>query len=165
MTRGRDKMNKIFKVASILAILSMLASFFGCISKPKYTAKDIEVLSISCGHMDLSKSYSFSISLKDGKWIFYGDCVAVDGKTKIKIQAPIESEDAEKLLNEAEKSGFITCVQKYKKPLFKPEVADETVYSSLITFYDGNTVSAPILGSREIENSFYSLAEKYGTKL
>lgn len=164
MTHGRDKMNRIFKVASILAIISMLASFFGCKSKPKYTAKDIEALSISCGHMDLSKNYSFSISLKDGKWLLYADCVALDGETKIKTQTPIESEDAEKLLDEAEKSGFITCVQKYKKPLFKPEVADETVYSSLITFYDGNTISAPILGSREIENSFYSLAEKYGTK-
>lgn len=145
-----------------MAIAVTLASLFGCKSKPEYTVEDIELLSISCGQMDLTKSYSFGISLKDGSWILYADCFAEDGETKIKLETPIKNEEAQKLLDEAEKSGFIASLQEYKKPIFKPRVDDEENYSSSVTLFDGNTISAPILASREIESGFYALAEKYG---
>lgn len=154
-------MNKAFKAVTVLAIVSMLAGLLGCKSRNEYTVADIESLSISCGHMDLRKSYSFGISLKDGAWILYADCFASDGETQIKIETPVKTEEAEKLLSETEKSGFIASLQKYKKPLFKPDTADETVYSSRITFSDGNEISAQILASQNIENIFYALAEKY----
>lgn len=147
-----------------MAITAMLASMFGCKSKPQYTVADIESLSISCGHMDLRKSYSFGISQRGGSWILYVDCFAADGEAQIKLETPIKNADAENLISEAEKSGFITSLQEYKKPLFKFRVADETVYSSLITFSDGNTMSAPILASRDVEKSFYAFVEKYGKK-
>lgn len=144
-----------------MAIISMLAGFFGCKSGNEYAVADIESLSISCGHMDLRKSYSFGISLKDGAWILYADCFASDGETQIKLETPVKSEEAEKLLSEAEKSGFIASLQKYKKPVFKPEIADETVYSSRIALSDGNEISVPIPAGRDIENIFYALAEEY----
>lgn len=146
---------------TVLAIVSVLAGLFGCKGKPEYTVADIESLSISCGHMDLRKSYSFGASQKDGDWILYAECFAADGETQIKLETPIKSEEAEKLLSEAEKSGFIASVQKYKSSVFKPRVADETVYSSRITLSDGNEISAPIPASRELENIFYALAEEY----
>lgn len=146
-------------------LAATLAGLFGCKSKPEYTADDIETLSISCGHMDLSQGYSFGISLKDGSWIFYADCFAADGETPIKLEAPLKKEDAEKLLAEVEKSNFIASLQGYKKPALKPRVADETVYSSLISFSDGNKLSAPILASRDVENSFYALAMEYAADL
>lgn len=145
-----------------MVIAVTLASLFGCKSKPEYTVEDIELLSISCGQMDLSKCYSFCISLKDGSWILYADCFAVDGETQIKLETPIKNEEAQKLLDEAEKSGFIASLQEYKKPIFKPRVDDEESYSSSVTLFDGNTISAPILVSREIASGFYALAEKYG---
>lgn len=146
-------------------IAATLAGLFGCKSKPEYIADDIETLSISCGHMDLSQSYSFGISLKEGSWILYADCFATDGETPIKLETTLKNEDAEKLLAEVEKSDFIATLQGYKKPVLKPKIADETVYSSLISFSDGNKLSAPILASRDIENSFYALAEEYAADL
>lgn len=146
-------------------IAATLVGLFGCKSKPEYTADDIEVLSISCGHMDLSQSYSFGISLKDGGWILYADCFAADGETPIKLETPLRKEDADKLLAEVEKSGFIASMQGYKKPVLKTKVVDETVYSSRIGFSDGNKLSAPILASRDVENSFYALAMEYAVDL
>lgn len=140
----------------------MLASLFGCKGTKEYTAKDIEAISISCGEMDLRSSYSFALSLKEDTWILYADCFSIDGETEINLKTPIENEEAENLLALAEKSGFISSLRKYRKPLFKPSTADEAVYSSSITLSDGNTFSAPILSSRDVETNFYALAEKYG---
>lgn len=112
--------------------------------------------------MDLTKCYSFGISRKDGSWILYAECFSLDGETEIKLETPIQTEEAENLLKKAEDSGFISSIEKYRKPILKANVSDEEMYSSLVTFSDGSTVSAPILASRDIENSFYSLAEKYG---
>lgn len=145
-----------------MAITAVIASFFGCTGESEYTTDDIETLSISCGQMDLTKCYSFGISRKDGSWILYAECFSLDGETEIKLETPIQTEEAENLLKKAEDSGFISSIEKYRKPILKANVSDEEMYSSLVTFSDGSTVSAPILASRDIENSFYSLAEKYG---
>lgn len=112
--------------------------------------------------MDLTKCYSFGISRKDGSWILYAECFSLDGETEIKLETSIQTEEAENLLKKAEDSEFISSIEKYRKPILKANVSDEEMYSSLVTFSDGSTVSAPILASRDIENSFYSLAEKYG---
>lgn len=154
--------NKICKAMTVLAIAIAFTSLFGCKNKPEYTTDDIESLSISCGQMDLSKSYSFGIYLKDDNWIFYADCFATDGDVQIKLETPIKNEEAQNLLAEAEKSGFIASLQEYKKPIFKTKVADEPIYSSAVTLSDGNTISAPILAGGNVENGFYTLAEKYG---
>lgn len=145
-----------------MAIAAAMACLFGCKSESEYTADDIKSLSISCGQMDLSKSYSFGISQNDDTWILYADCFALDGETRINLNVPIKTDEAKNLLSKAEESGFITSIHRYKKPLLKANIADEEMYSSLATFSDGNSISAPILASREIEIGFYSLAEKYG---
>lgn len=147
-----------------LALVGTFFTFFGCKSEKTHTASDVVSLSISSGDMDLRNSYSFGISLKDDVWIFYADCFAADGETPIKLETPIENDDAENLLADAEKSGFITSPKKYKKSIFGKSVADETIYSSLVTFSDGEKVSIPTLLSRDIETDFYALAEKYSKK-
>lgn len=144
-----------------MIIAATLTGLFGCKSESAYTVSDIKSLSISCGQMDLRQCYSFCIYQKDGGWILYADCFAADGEAQIKLETPIKDEDAQTLLAEAEESDFITSLLKYKKPLFKAKVADETDYSSQITFSDGKTISAPILASREIETRFYALAQDY----
>lgn len=144
-----------------MIIAATLTGLFGCKSESEYTVSDIKLLSISCGQMDLRQCYSFGISQKDGGWILYAECFAADVETQIKLETPISNEDAQTLLAEAEKSDFITLMLEYKKPLFKAKVADETDYSSQITFSDGKTISAPILVSREIETRFYALAQYY----
>lgn len=145
-----------------MAILGTLLSFFGCKKKSDYTLDDVVSLSVSCGEMDLTKCYSFAITLKDGSWIFYADCYSLDGETGIKLETPIKNEEAKSLLAEAAVSEFIASPKKFKKSVFSPRLPDETVYSSQITFSDGSEITTSTLLSRDIQNGFYALAEKYG---
>lgn len=152
-------MKKIKKVVIVMALLSFL---FGCNKTTEYSIDDIRSVSISCGHMDNSFSYSFYLREKDDKWL-------LDAQFCIDSQSPqieyenhhIEKEDVDELLNIIKEQEIIEKVQKYKEKKSNIIISDETIYCTSIQFKDGEMIMAKKQISQDLTNYFYSLAEKY----
>ena len=51
--------------------------------------------------------------------------------------------------------------RRYKKPMCKVQVLDETTYYSSVLFADGAQMAAGTCVSGDLESCFYRLAEKY----
>ena len=131
-----------------------------------HNVSEVILVSMSCGCMDYSFHYSFTLYCEQGKWLFDADCYTHDktdptefcGKT-------VSNEDVETLRGILEKHGTVGYVEKYKPPkkLKLPfHVLDETTYSFCLGFSDGNRICSEIAGEaqNELNDFFYRLAER-----
>lgn len=168
-------MRKILGVVTALSFLSVLCGLFGCGSAPKYSAEDITAISITCGHMDYSYSYSFYLRsedlltdglLTDGKnWLLDAD-FAVDSKSPHTEyeRCSVAAEDVRELLNIVREQELIEKLRRWKEPKLKLSVSDETTFYSSILFADGTQLGAPISLSNDVTEYFYRIAKKYADR-
>lgn len=145
-----------------MALLSALGGLFGCSKTPTYTAEDIRSVSVSCGHMDYSHSYSFYLRKADGGWLLDADYAADTEQPHTQYEAClVTEEDAKELLAVVQEQDMIGKLRRYKKPKIKVQVLDETTYYILLGFADGESLGAATRISQDLEACFYRLAEKY----
>lgn len=129
-----------------------------------HEVSDLTVISMSCGHMDYSCSYSFALTLNEGKWFFDAECFTHQFKTETAFSGrEVKSADIERLYDILERNGSIAYAETYRKPEKQPfEVMDGTMYGFCLAFSDGSRYIADSAGTarRELEDFFYRLAEK-----
>ena len=155
-------MRKIGRVVAVMALLSALCTLFGCSKVPEYTSEDIRSVSVSCGHMDYSHSYSFYLRKADGGWLLDADYATDTEQPHTEFEAcSVTEEDAKELLSIVQEQDVIGKLRRYKKPKIKVQVADETTYYTSVLFTDGEQLGAATYISDELVNGFCRLTEKY----
>ena len=155
-------MRKIEKAVVAVALLSVLCGLLGCGKAPNYTVEDIRSVSISCGHMDYSHSYAFSLRKAESGWLLDADYAADTEHPHTEYEAcPVAEEDVRELLHIVREQEVIEKLRQYKKPMCKVQVLDETTYYSSVLFADGAQMAAGTCVSGDLESCFYRLAEKY----
>lgn len=150
------------KILSVTAILSVICCIFGCGKIPEYTVDDIRSVSISCGHMDYSHSYSFYIRKAENEWLFDADFALNTEESRVEFEnCPVTNEDVKELLDIVRDREVIKKLYRSKKAKAKIKIADETNYYTSVLFSDGEQLGAPTRISQDIESYFYRLGEKY----
>lgn len=145
-----------------MALLSVLCSLFGCGKAPAYTADDIRSVSISCGHMDYSHSYSFYLRKDESGWLLDAEFATDTENPRVEYEeCPVEEEDVKELLDIVVEQDLIERLWRCKKSKVKVQILDETTYYSSIGFTDGESLGAAILISKDMEARLYRLAGKY----
>ncbi len=148
-----------------MATLSLLFGLCGCEStqtSAKHEVSEVTSVSISCGCMDRSYSYSFCVRAETDIWYFDASCFinGFESETELKNRV-IDGEDIEQLLDMLKQNNSIGYAENYRKPgKFSHSVADETSYSFCLVFSDGTKL---VTDDRQdgLEDLFYRLAEKY----
>lgn len=155
-------MRKIGKAVTVLALMSFLCGLFGCGKAPEYTADDIKSVSMSCGHMDFSHSYSFYLRKEGSAWLLDAEFASDTESLRTEYaECTVAQADAKELLDIIESQQLIEKLRRYRKPKSKIQVMDETTYYTSILFANGESLGAATLASQELEACFYRLAEKY----
>ena len=155
-------MRKAAKALSAAAILSVICCIFGCVKIPEYTADDICSVSISCGHMDYSHSYSFYIRKAENEWLFDADFALNTEDSRVEFEnCSVKNEDVKELLDIVLDRETIKKLYRSKKTRTKFQISDETNYYTSVLFSDGEQAGAPILINQDMESYFYRLGEKY----
>ena len=155
-------MRTIGRAVAVMALLSALGCLFGCSKAPTYTAEDIRSVSVSCGHMDYSHSYSFYLRKSETGWLLDADYAVDTEQLRTEYEArPVTEEDAQELLTVVQEQDVIGKLRRYRKPKIKVQVADETTYYTSILFADGEQLAAATHISDDLVTCFYRLAEKY----
>ena len=145
-----------------MALFSALCGLFGCSKAPEYTIEDIRSVSVSCGHMDYSHSYSFYLRKAETGWLLDADYAVDTEQPRTEYEAcSVAEDDAKELLAVVQEQDVIGRLWHWKKPKIKVQVADETTYYTSVLFADGEQVAAPTHISDELVTGFYRLAEKY----
>ena len=155
-------MRKIGRAAAVTALLSVLCGLFGCAKAPAYTLEDIRSVSVTCGHMDYSHSYSFYLRKAETGWLLDADYAVDTEQPRTTFEAcPVTEADAEALLNVVSEQDVIGKLQRCKKPWLDVQVADETTYYTSLLFADGEQLGASAHISDGLVTGFYRLAEQY----
>lgn len=150
------------RAAVIIAALSLPAVLSGCKKAYKYTADDIQSVSVSCSSMDYSYSYSFLLSRVKNDWLLSADFASDPAGAHIIFEdCVIKSGEADKVLDIISSQKLISAIQKYKESQSKWFALDETTYSAYIRFSEGRSISAPIDAGEDLKAYFYCLGEKY----
>ena len=131
--------NKKFgKVVMMMALLPLLASLPGCNKPPEHTVEDIRSVSVSCGHMDYSHSYSFYLRKTENGWLLDAEFATDTEHPRVGYEeCPVTEGDVKKLLTIVQEQNLTEQLRRYKKPIIKVQVLDETTYYSSISFTDG----------------------------
>ena len=154
--------NKKFGKVVMMALLPLLASLPGCNKPPEHTVEDIRSVSVSCGHMDYSHSYSFYLRKTENGWLLDAEFATDTEHPRVGYEeCPVTEGDVKKLLTIVQEQNLTEQLRRYKKPIIKVQVLDETTYYSSISFTDGEILGAPIQAGNDITDCFYRLAEKY----
>lgn len=142
--------------------MSKLAEWFGCCQKNRQTVKNIKSLSITCGSMNYSYTYSFSLFKSENNWVISAKCFADRESSEIEFEnCRVTKREADELLNIISEKNLIWTIKHYKKPKFKYYAIDESTYYTSISFVDGKSIGAEIYAGKNLENFFYYLANKY----
>ena len=156
----------IRKVVLLLVIVTAFAGLFGCSGKPEPPAKDLSVVSTSCGHMSRTESYSFSAIKKNDVWFFSTRCYADREKFYVELEdCPMTDEEVGELLRIVAEENLIHTVHSFRKPLlariFPPR--DAAMDSTLLRLADGTEYDGEVSIGSDLTAFFYRLAEQYGT--
>lgn len=155
-------MRKIGKAVAAVALAFFLSGLFGCSKAPEYTVEDIRSVSISCGHMDNSRSYSFYLRKIEGCWMLDAEFAADTEHPRVAYEAcPVTEEDAGALLDIVREQEVLETLRRWTKPKIRLRVSDETVYHTSVLLADGKQLTAATRISADLEACFYRLAEKY----
>ena len=134
-------------------------------SEKKHNVSDVVSISMSCGCMDYSYHYSFTLYFENGEWRFSADCFTHDRTEPTEFSdRSVKNDDVKTALDILEKNGVAEYVEKYKPPKKLPfHVLDETTYSFCLGFSDGKRICAEKAGEaqNELNDFFYRLAESY----
>lgn len=145
-----------------MALLSILCGLLGCRKEPEYTVDDIQSISVSCGHMDYSHSYSFYLRKVKNSWILDAEFAVDTEQPRTEYEeCPVLEKDVKKLLSVVQEQQVIDKLHHYKKPSIKVQVADETTYYTYILFASGEQLAAATHISDDLVTCFYHIAEKY----
>lgn len=156
-------MRKIGRAVTLTALLSVFGCLFGCGKAPEYPIEDILAVSVSCGHMDYSLSYSFYLRKAENGWLLDADYAAdTEQPRRVFEECSVADEDAKELLTVVRKQDVTAKLRRYKKPRIKVQVADETAYYTSVLFTDGTQLGAAAHVSDGLVTAFYRLAEKQG---
>ena len=146
-----------------MGLLAIFAWLFGCNKTPKpaqHELSEISGVSLSCGHMDRSYSYSFWLHLEEDTWLFDAECFTHDFEEETVFEGrEVSSEDMDALFEILERNDRIAYAENYQKPsdsIF--EVMDETTYGFCLTFSDGSQY-VTYDAQDELRQFFYRLAE------
>lgn len=122
-----------------------------------FSASDLTAISISCGHVDRTCAYSFTITREADGW--YLDAELFERSIR---KRPIDPESVDEIMAIIEDRGIVQEANKQKrakKRLFHMHIPDESVYSLALTFSDGEIKS---ISERqgELEEIFCRLVEE-----
>lgn len=144
-----------------MLLLSATFGMFGCSKASQQTISDIQAISVSCGHMDNSLSYSFFLQKNDDGWYLSANYAISSESPHIEYDDHLVSdEDAKDLLSIIDEQDIIKKLKHYKKPLLSAYASDETIYYSTIRFSNGELIEARTDIGTEAISYFYQLAEK-----
>ena len=132
------------------------------IREPEYPVDNIRSVSVSCGHMDFSCSYSFCLRKGENGWLLDAEFAPDTVQTRVEYEGcPVAEQDVQELLDIVREQRVTEKLRRYKKPKLKVFVLDETAYYTAILSADGARLGAAIFIGTEAEACFYRLAEKY----
>lgn len=156
---------KIRKAVCFIGMVSLLCGLFGCRRAPKppqHTLSELTGISLSCGHMDLSCSYTFFAHKAQDGWLLDADCFTHDYTAKTVLEGcMLTDEDATALLEILQQRDKIAYAENYKANNKHPfSVADETTYRFCLTFADEKQYATDDRQA-DLEEYFYRLAQKY----
>lgn len=155
-------MSRSGKAVMAVVVLSVFCGLFGCGKAPACTARDIQSVSISCGHMDHSFSYAFYLRQGENGWLLDADFAADIGQPHTEYEAcPIAEEDASELLDIVVEQDVAGKLRRYKKPRLTAGALDETTYYTSILFAEGEQLGAAIRANQDLEDCFYRIAAQY----
>lgn len=154
-------MRSIGRAVAVMALLTALCSLFGCKKVPQYTAEDIRSVSVSCGHMDYSHSYSFYLRETESGWLLDADFAMDTEQPHVEFEArPVAEENVKELLSVVQEQEVIAKLQRWKKPRWNVRASDETSYYTSIMFADGEMLGAATHVSDALVSCFYTIAAK-----
>lgn len=155
-------MRKAEKAVIFVAILTVFSSLFGCQKTPEYTGDDIRSVSVSCGHMDYSHSYSFYLRKSENNWLLDAEYAVDTEQPRVEYEErTVTEKDAKELLSIVQEQDVIGKLRRYKKPRLNVQAADETNYYTAILFADGEQLGAAAHISDDLVTGFRDLAGKY----
>lgn len=144
-----------------MILLSATFGMFGCSKASHQTISDIQAISVSCGHMDNSLSYSFFLQKNDDGWYLSADYATSSEGPRIEYdEHMVSDEDVKELLSIIDEQDVIKQLKRYKKPLLSAYASDGTMYYSTIRFSNGELIEAQTDIGTEAISYFYQLAEK-----
>lgn len=141
---------------------SLFGAFSGCgdQKRPAHSPQELTVVSIACGEMDRSHSYSFAARRDGERWLFDADCFVNNCTEEATIRnAEMTSDDVRVLFELFETGGYIASVEaKKNRTSSRSGAADGSVYSVCLTFDDGSRTEASVR-LKALEQLFYRLAQ------
>ena len=146
-----------------MSLLAFLAGLFGCTKAPAHETSQLRAISISCGAMNYSYCYSFSLYRQEDQWLLEAECFTQDHEVETKISGKaVESGEIDTLLDILERNGTIEYAGSYREPKRLFQALDDTVYGLSLTFADDARYSVSSIGTAqpELEAFFYRLAEE-----
>lgn len=139
---------------------SLFGLFSGCSGqkRPAHSPQELTAVSIACGEMDRTHSYSFTARRDGERWLFDADCFVRDFAEEAAVRdVELAAEDVRSMLELFETGGYIASVEQHQTSP-RAGAADGSVYSVCLTFSDGSrTMGAVRLEG--LEQLFYRLAE------
>ena len=142
-------------------------SLFHAKSKRTDNTAALSILSTSCGHMCFTYSYSFTVRKSGDRLLFCADCFADRAECRVEIEdQPITKAESETFFRILDEEVLLRTLKSYRKPRWSRciQVADETLYSTLLRFADGTEYNAETGVGETMTAFFYRLARKYGEK-
>ena len=122
--------------------------------------RNIVGVSLSSNHMCFGYSYTFNISKRNEKWLFYAFCLPKNALKHIELKdVRVNEKIISSLISIVEQDEIIKKIDNYKKPDSDVFALDETTYVLHIDF-DNKSIYAPIC-SNALEQFFYELVEEY----
>lgn len=139
---------------------SLFGLFSGCgrQMRPVHSLQELTAVSIACGEMDRTHSYSFTARRDGERWLFDADCFVRDFAEEVTLRnVEPAAEDVRSMLELFETGGYIASVEQHRTSP-RPGAADGSTYSVCLTFSDGSR-SVAALRPEALEQLFYRLAE------
>lgn len=145
-----------------MAVLSLAAGLFGCQGAAEHSVKDICKITLWRGHETFDESYSFDLKEKNGEWLFSAECVLDGNDEAVSVERlKIAQADADDILKIIEEQKLINFAKNYKEREEEYFADDEASCCFSLEFKNGEAVFAKESPGKELEHTFYRLAEKY----
>lgn len=110
--------------------------------------------------MCFDESYSFYLSKQNGKPLFSASFFSEKAGSRVELESvPMKEEEFASLLKLISENDLVKKTKSFKSTKHSFEATDETTHS-LSIYSDTGNISAE-LHSKELEDFFFELAEKY----
>ena len=156
-----------------MGIMSLGASFFGCLEESKTPERPTEKLSsisISQSHMDRTYCYHFMARQEGGSYFLDAECLIVDYDNndceEINLtDAPISEEDFNRFSALDSQYDFYSHLKPVKNEKSKIFVCDETITNFYVKYGEvGFSIYPSGELYRAVNECFFELAKKYNNQ-